>query len=684
MASSQREALVILMDIGRASWSNDYETGSISYFDRAKSCIKKIIMRKILCNPDDEIGIVLFGCNHTNNDLNTSLSGFDNVYEMNSMQNGTWELVRKIEALEKGDVEGNWVKGMLVAINYMKNETEAKKIGSHRIILFTNFLTQVEEDDDLNVIIDQIVQNDIQLIAASSKLENSSQPKVLSKSEELFQVIGDKTENVIPCSMDTIESGLTYYTKGHGRSVPWNCALTIGEISINTSAFVYVQHEKMFPGFKTECIEHNTATKLTTEYFQNNKQIDKPSDDDIVKAYMYGSKLVAIDDPDIALDGGSKCLACLAFCKRSQILPDYLIGKGCHIVVPQKGFQKSANIFEALVEAMNKRNYAMVARKVYREGAKPHIVALIPKIEDESFYLLMYELAFDDDIEYIYFPKLERKDTQPSGEQMEAMKKLVELMDLTSESDEVFHQDALFNPAFQNMCQSIAFRVLNPDQPLPPVNEDVLKLIQTPDEIKARINSFMDEFDAVFPKEIVERKAKKPLGQTQDVEGVISLDDSDIYEELEADQRATFVVGSVTPAEDFYYLIKKGALLFRTLCEQIEGIIYEMIFKSCVDMEEKVKETIMAYREAAKIHGPFNYNEWIKNLKASMIKRDKIDLWNKIVVREGFGLISQTESPISTVTIDDQLTFYDTVSKESSRNLTSTPMDEDDNLEALL
>lgn len=102
---SSQEATIILLDIGENTLIASGKGGK-SFFSRAKECASKIIQKKIFAKPNDEIGVVLMGAEQTSNDLNTSLSGFDNIIEKIPVQMPTWEMVREIDRLE---ASGNYL-----------------------------------------------------------------------------------------------------------------------------------------------------------------------------------------------------------------------------------------------------------------------------------------------------------------------------------------------------------------------------------------------------------------------------------------------------------------------------------------------------------------------------------------------------------------------------------------------
>lgn len=99
--------------------------GGVSFFDRAKLCVSKIVQKKIISKPADEVALILMGADDTKNDLNTSLTGFDNIVEAIPMQIPTWEMVRSLEKLSPSDYSScDWVDALTVALNFAKNETQ--------------------------------------------------------------------------------------------------------------------------------------------------------------------------------------------------------------------------------------------------------------------------------------------------------------------------------------------------------------------------------------------------------------------------------------------------------------------------------------------------------------------------------------------------------------------------------
>lgn len=330
----------------------------------------------------------------------------------------------------------------------------------------------------------------------------------------------------------------------------------------------------------------------------------------------------------------------------------------------------------------------MVARKVYRKGLKPIIVVLLPNIVNNTPCLTMIQLAFADDISQFSFPRLESKKTAPSKEQEKVIQELVDAMDLMNAIDddsgltEAFSTHTTLNPVNQHLCRTVAYRALNPTNPLPKIDPELVAMIDVPEKLKTNAESIVKKIEELFPLQKVERKVKKVFGQTSiDADGDDEMN-GDTISDMDSEKNI-IAVGTVTPAEDFGYLVSKGER-FSTVAEQIQTVIYDLIFRTASLQLEKVLECLVVFREKSKTHGPFTYNNWIKELKNAIIQRNRLEFWQDSIVREGLGLITVNEAAISTVTIADQLEFYEFTAKDPQQTIAMEAEDDEDDLDALL
>ena len=64
------------------------------------------------------------GTDDTNNDLNKSLEGFQNVTEFIPLQLPNWDMIRMVDKIEVCDAPSDWVDGLVVALNFAKLGTQ--------------------------------------------------------------------------------------------------------------------------------------------------------------------------------------------------------------------------------------------------------------------------------------------------------------------------------------------------------------------------------------------------------------------------------------------------------------------------------------------------------------------------------------------------------------------------------
>lgn len=112
-----------MLDVGQSTSALSGKNG-ISFFERAKTCVSKIIQKKIFAKPNDEVALILMGCDETKNDLNDTMNGFENITETISLQMPNWEMIRELDKVERGNSKSDWVDGLVVAVNFAKNETQ--------------------------------------------------------------------------------------------------------------------------------------------------------------------------------------------------------------------------------------------------------------------------------------------------------------------------------------------------------------------------------------------------------------------------------------------------------------------------------------------------------------------------------------------------------------------------------
>lgn len=208
-------------------------------------------------------------------------------------------------------------------------------------------------------------------------------------------------------------------------------------------------------------------------------------------------------------------------------------------------------------------------------------------------------------------------------------------------------------------------------------------MLDVPKKLKNNAAPHLAEIKKIFPMEKVAKPAAEQfyakLKSISSATGDGNLVATAAAVQEQKDESNLVEVGTVTPAEDFAELLRRGEK-FATLCTQIQNVISDLIFKTVVIQMEKCAMAIMMYREESKIMGAFRYNEWILEFKQILLVRKKIEVWENIIVKECFGLISSEESETSTVAIDEVKEFYSNI---GGATVDSTNLFEDDDMDEL-
>lgn len=397
---------------------------------------------------------------------------------------------------------------------------------------------------------------------------------------------------------------------------------------------------------------------------------------------MYGSSLIPVDE-DLKTINYTKCFTCLGFTSESNILEEYLVGKGTSIVVPQNGYEKSEKLFACLVDAMLKTKTCMIVRKIYRNGLSPKLYILLPKLVHGYPSLSCLELCFSENMLYFKFPSLKSKNYQPTAEQYDVVDKLIDSLNLMtafeddSGAHEAFALKKTLNPSVQYVYRCIVHRALHPNEPLAKPDDELLELLDIPKKLKSEAQPIFEQLKSAFPLEVVVKPKynfKFQMDQTnQAAADMLTLRNDS------CDDRKAVQVGTVTPMEDFLYLLDRGEKI-SDICDQLHNVICDLLFQSMTPQELKIKMALLMHREKAKEFGAHYYNVWIQEFKNLIIQKNKLKFWEDVIKHDKLGLISRDESESTTVTPEEAEKFYEI---DMSIAQVTPPQDEDNDINEL-
>lgn len=410
----------------------------------------------------------------------------------------------------------------------------------------------------------------------------------------------------------------------------------------------------------------NTKVKTSTETFKGGEKIEI-NFDDVITGYMYGSTPIPIDTEFSENKNTVTSLMCIGFTKEKTILDEYFSGSGTSLVVPQKASPVSAKLLKALVAAMIKSKMVMIARRVYRRGSQPTLNVLLPKMHNNELPCFsMIQLTYAENLKYFNFPSLKCQKIEPTAEQYDVIDQLIDSMDLMtavdddSGSHEAFAYKKTLNPSTQYIYRCIAQRALHSRDPLAPPEQELLDMLEIPKKLKDQAKPHMDKIKEIFKLEVVEKPKYNYKFQIdlQNKEAIPAAGIDGVANDDDENQRNIVEIGTVTPVDDFVYLFARGEK-FPSLCVGLQKVIGDLLFKSMTVQIDKIKMSMLYYREEAKQRGAHYYNNWMTEFKAEVFSRSREDFWEKVVVAEQLGLITVDESDTTLVTAEEGKAFYE-------------------------
>ncbi|XP_069675065.1 X-ray repair cross-complementing protein 5 isoform X2 [Periplaneta americana] len=705
-----KEAIGIVIDIGH-SVSQHTEDNKPGFLENAKNCVSMILKRKIFVNAKDEIALFLLGSKETDNSLD--YKNIKTVHE--NLVIPDWDMVAFVEKLEGTNVNADWLNGVIVAMDYLRSETQGKKFSERKLVLLSD-LNSVVSEDQVETIIKALKSEEITLIAigpdvnldvkdepmdddddeingkkngaVEGKLKNVQQ----KAGEALLKHILDKTGGTVCNFADAIPQ-LMYFQKKNVRPTPWNVVMDIGpDIKIAVSGYRKISPATL-PSWKTSsALESFARVDFEKTYTRQDENMTVVERDDVIEGYAFGTTLVPFTDVDksmLSYKSGDKCLSVLGFTKSTNVPRHLFMGKGVLYIVPQRDDECAAVALSSLIQAMQDLGQVAIARKVYRANTGPVLGALFPRITNHYQCLVFIELPYSEDMREFIFPPVATEKSKPAKEQLDAIDALIDNMDLTSvtneyeEDTEAFNPKKMLNPYHQHVYYSLAHRAMNPDSELPPVNDRVLDILKSPCENSPSYKLALEEIKKQF--QLVEVKPKKKevadaiksevKKEPEDASNNVNIEDV----KLEDLGLASIVeVGSLTPEQDFKALLDQGQQ-FDKVCDQMQKVILNLVLRSFgTDNFVKAETALRTLRISCTEKDPSVYNDWIVQFKESLFQRGKDAFWD-IVIKEQLGLITSHESTKSSVTEEDAKTFVEHVestNKEDENN--DEDMDVDD------
>ena len=706
MASAQKMApkdvLVLCLDVGLGMQLSP--PGERSHLERSIEILTKIIQRKIFAQSKDEIALVLFGCEETNNNL-AEEDSYKNISVVFPLGLSNFDILEFVNnSLKPGIEETDFLDAITVCLDLLYNETKNKKINCRRIVLFTNFNHCSSDDncdgiingflvDNMNVELTVIgptiqINDDISIKEQENELNNnfdqdeSNQPGPSSRMETLVCTSKDedkidavtgkmKSENQLAgestikriiqsgvagaCySYNSADQAVLGFEKRSVKSAAWKCDLTLGNnLSIPCVAYAKTKEAKLKQSWKKcHAKTHKEEDVVKNQYYhRNDDDQTEVSKENVGKGYRYGKDIIPFgieDEKQMKYLTDKKCLNVLGFTKQKNVPPSIHMDDQAHYVLPEAS--NAAPSLYALISAMHKEQLCAIACYVYRKGSNPKLVALLPRVQTDYKCLVMIALPFSEDVKPLAFPSLNNNSAaEVNAQQLSAVDKLIDEMDLSNE--DLLEPKEMLNPFFQNMYHCLNHRFVHAHGNIPQ-NADCT-IFSLPVNVQEKADQSLDKIKSLFQLKSLSNESTS-LNRWKTYETIKVGNekiDNDIatndYQPLATITTSSVEnIGTITPDQDFLSIIESNSnntVLVEMAFKQLQERINDFLKDPFViNFSSKIVGGLKTLISKSEEHNQVdNTNHYLVNIKKKLLETST-SLWD-ILVKSDINLIGDNE-----------------------------------------
>uniref|UniRef100_A0A8C4PN97 X-ray repair cross-complementing protein 5 n=1 Tax=Equus asinus asinus TaxID=83772 RepID=A0A8C4PN97_EQUAS len=696
-----KAAVVLCMDVGFAM-SNSLP-GEESPFELAKKVMTMFVQRQVFAESKDEIALVLFGTDGTKNAL-AGEDQYQNITVHRHLMLPDFDLLEDIESkIQPGSRQADFLDALVVCMDVIQRETVGKKFEKKHIEVFTD-LSSPFSKDQLDIIIHNLKKSSISLqfflpfpIGKEDGTGDRGDGNLGSDHHGLDFPLKGITEQqkegirMVKKVMMSLEGEegldeiysfseslrrLCVFKKIERRSIPWACQLTIGSnLSIKIVAYKSIVQEKVKKSWTVvdaRTVKKEDVQKETVYCLNDDDETEVPKEETI-QGYRYGSDIIPfskVDEEQMKYKSEGKCFSVLGFCRSSQVHRRYFMGNQVLKVFAARDDKAAAVALSSLIHALDELDMVAVVRYVYDRRANPQVGVAFPCIKDTYECLVYVQLPFMEDLrQYKLSPLKNNKKCTPTEAQLSAVGALIDSMSLVKKDEEENTIEDLFpttkipNPEFQRLFQCLLHKALHPQEPLPPIQQHILNMLDPPTEVTTKCQVPLSKIKTLFP--LTEAIKKKDQVTAQDIfsdnheEGPTSkkfkTEEAEVSLSL-AEGRITSV-GSVNPAENFCVLVRQKNASFEEASHQLIKHIEQFLDTNETPYFMKSMDCIKVFREEAiESSEEQRFNSFLRALRERVEAKQLHHFW-EIVIQDGITLITQDEASGSSVTAEEAKKF---------------------------
>ncbi|CAF2593188.1 unnamed protein product [Rotaria sp. Silwood2] len=584
-----KEALALVIDIGIGM--SQAPPGFDSPLQITSDILQMIVQRKMFQESKDELALILYGSDETNNEL-ADENSYQNVNVTFSLSPANWHLFEEIQKIKPGNGPADLVDAIVVAADHLRRETDGKHgFVAKRILLFTNAATPFN-DHSLQIILESLRRQGIIVDAIGptwgqqdeedeneennrshsptdtnehdDNNENSasnrpttnghhhkSPKKPLTQQQQTGVRIINQIVNTTEGTLFTFREALTILSVHQSKNVKPTATkyiMQLADLKLHICTYIQVKDNK--PGIfrlkKVYARDPTSQIKIDRGRYTKDEQDQEIEKEELTDGFRYGTTFVPINKEtlDDMKYQSEKCFSIIGFSDANMMRRSLYLGDTVYEVIAEPGYEEEGQAFAGLVQAMYDTNAVAIVRRCFSERSSPELGFLRPHIAHDHICMYYVKLPFGEDVREFNFDNLDAiKRNQPSDEQLKTIDHLITTMDLTHADrggEEAFRPDLVFNPYIQRMFQSIARRAVTPEEPLS-LSNTIMEMNDTlVQSVASKSKRTLDTLHEQFTLRDTERRQKmmtgeKLFGNIDNSTKKMRLEENDNVEELTTD-----------------------------------------------------------------------------------------------------------------------------------------------------
>ncbi|KAB1669128.1 hypothetical protein ES319_1Z064900v1 [Gossypium barbadense] len=673
-----KEKLVLLLDVGPSMH------GVLSEVEKLCSML---VEKKLIFSKYDELGVVVFGTEESNNDLTTEVGGYQNITVLQDIKVVDGDLVDTLQKLPRGTVDGDFLDAIVVGMDMLIKKYKDLHKGKKRLCLITNAIHPIKDpfegskEDQVMTIAEQMAAQGMKIesIVVRGRFSRDANKGVMDENDHLLSIFSKKT-HTRTVYVDTPTSLLgalktrrvTPVTvfRGHLELSP--------QMKIKVWVYKKTQEEK-FPTLKKYSEKAPASNKLATHQVKVSyeyKSVDGSSNSVIppeqrIKGYRYGPQVVPISTAewDAVKFKPEKGIKVLGFTDASKI-KRHCYMKDVYLFIAEPGNTRATLAVSAIARAMKEMNAVAILRCVWRQGQQNVVVGVLtPNISQndkipDSFYFNV--LPFAEDVREYQFPSFNSfpASWQPNDQQQKAADELVQMLDLAPSGKEALLPEFTPNPVLERFYRHLELKAKQPDAAVPPLDETLKKIIEPDPELVAENKSVFDALHRHFElkqnpklkKSSRQWYQEKQSGSNAHVSGGQAVNSIENQPPVKIEK-----IGDLTPVQDFEAMMSQRdnpEWVEKAIKELREKILALLIHPDGEDKYQKAVECVAALRKGCIIEQePGPYNDLMHRIR-QYCEEKGIKSLPQLLASRDLTLISKSEAEDSNVTAEEARSFF--------------------------